>query len=160
MYFLFFLLSLEHSVLSSMSDLSSWRSVATLRLVDQSVFIGRICHELTKQKHLMSLETILHQASHHAKTPNNRANTAAGPYNPIHSSLAATAKSAFRIWSRYLSARLSEDFVDEFELQLKNWKQLHEKGGNGELNYWKQIGSSQSNNQSNKRKCDVHRISH
>ena len=146
------MLSLEQSVLLSMSDVVQWRSESTLDQVHQSVFIGRVCHEL-KQKQLMSLDTLLATtttaapAPAPASTPRSAASVHAHANatgsNQIHLSLSITAKTAFRIWTRYIAAVLSEDFVQELELWIVAQKAMQAQGPKHSEQYFQQLFSSQ-----------------
>jgi hypothetical protein len=131
---------LEARVLSSVTSGSAWRSSRTQALVEQSVFIGRVCHELMAHKQMLSLE---HMWAHDAATANaaaassndNKTRLATSTPRPaagvlsvplsattggavaLHASLSTTARLSFRVWTRYVAALASE----ELGLELTRW---------------------------------------
>jgi hypothetical protein len=130
---------LEARVLSSVTSGSAWRSRRTQALVEQSVFIGRVCHELMAHKQMLSLE---HMWAHDAATAATTAaasndskahlttstRPAAGALSvplsattggavALHASLSTTARLSFRVWTRYVAALASE----ELGLELTRW---------------------------------------
>ena len=134
-------------MLLSMSDVVQWRSAVTLELVEQSVFIGRVCHELAKQKQLMSLDTLLATAA--APTPRSSA-VAITPTGgsvgsqQIHGALSNTAKTAFRIWTRYIAAVLSEDFAQALSEWIAAQRTAQQHGPKHADLDFQQLFSSQS----------------
>ena len=102
---------LEHGVLSSMSTAEGWRSDDCARLVQQAVFIGRCCHQITRQAQEDKADPLGPPSS--ASPPSSLSLSTVA----ISSALSSTTRSAFRIWSRYVAATLSE----EMEGQLSRW---------------------------------------
>jgi hypothetical protein len=111
---------LEAGVLNSMSSASRWKSAQCIELVEQAVFIGRVCYSITQQPSLMSFTRLLDNSS-----SNNSSSTIFSPTNAssaVQASLSTTARSAFRIWTRYTAAIVHEQFEANFNpwLQANN----------------------------------------
>ena len=108
------------------------------RLVSQAVFIGRCCSQITRQTAFLSFSRMLSQQQPGAQPEQGGGDgEAAAPLHPqpsqpqrqqpvaaspssapiISAALSSTARSAFRIWSRFVAASLSE----EMETELQRW---------------------------------------
>ena len=122
--------SLEHGVLAAMATAEGWRSPDCARLVQQAVFIGRCCHQITQQSSFTSFSTLLSNDPPTSSTAligggggeGGRGGRGGGGWGggavavapsvasvAISSALASTTRSAFRIWGRYVAATLSEE---------------------------------------------------
>ena len=129
------LAALDHSVLTLMASEASWRSDECRSLVERAVFIGRCCASITQQTAFASFSQALHQQQqrqHHA-TAHTAAPASASALSaqavssfsssspsasPIVAALSSTARSAFRIWSRFVAATVS----DEMETAFSAWR--------------------------------------
>jgi hypothetical protein len=134
-------------VLLSMSNVTSWRSRATLEYVEQSVFISRVCHELVKQQQLMSLESILAQqrGGPNASTPRGRTSavSTSAPSSSLSLTLSSTSRTAYRIWTRYIASLVAEDLEVEWE---EWWSEMSSLSATTALGtqYEKQLFSNRS----------------
>jgi len=115
------LAALDHSVLTLMASESSWRSNECRVLVERAVFIGRCCASITQQTAFASFSQALQQPS---AVPQQHSAAAAplsfssASSSPIVAALSSTARSAFRIWSRFVAATVS----DEMETAFAAWR--------------------------------------
>ena len=120
------LAALDHSVLSLMASESSWRSDECRRLVERAVFIGRCCASIEQQTAVASFSQALQQqppgsvtqSAYQPGTSYPPTSASALSSSPILAALSSTARSAFRIWSRFVAATVS----DELESSLAAWR--------------------------------------
>ena len=124
------LAALDHSVLTLMASESSWRSNECRALVERAVFIGRCCASITQQTAFASFSQALqhqHSAAQHQSAatftlPSFSSSSAPSSMpsssSPIVAALSSTARSAFRIWSRFVAATVS----DEMETSFAAWR--------------------------------------
>ena len=134
------LAALDHSVLTLMASESSWRSDECRMLVERAVFIGRCCASITQQTAFASFSQALQQpsavqqlysssftaqpSSSFTSAPSTvspspaAASSLSSSSSPIVAALSSTARSAFRIWSRFVAATVS----DEMETSLSAWR--------------------------------------
>jgi len=126
---------LESFILSSLSDATSWASESTRKRVDQAVFLARVCSMLARSKDMeldagkLTMAMTMNANNTPALPPSFSPSSSSSSSSSFHSSLHTVSRHAFRIGTRVLATRCSEEFLVAFnqwiDLQMKLQSQTH-----------------------------------